>query len=235
MKIFAHSCCALALFSATASAATIVQTENYSFTPNGSADLVFNQFDTSLGTLESITISISLTKTGGSLFIDNDSTTPGSGDITQTVVIDLVSSDVTLTNTSFQPMGQNITAASVYSASVEGDDGDTDTIVGNSDGFQDDAGPDNDGTVFSTPVNASDSDDVASAVWGDYQGLGTYTLTVQGLQSSDTSTIGGAAFSGTPSEASGSVTVVYTYSPVPEPSITLLGGLGLLGLFRRRR
>lgn len=231
------------LIAGSAQAGSIVQIQSFSFVPNGTQTLVFDQFDPNGGelgirTLTSITISWQLIKTGGSLYVDNDSTTPGSGSITQSVIIDLLSTDVALTDTGFSAIGQNITAVTSYTATVGADDGDIDAVVGNSDGFQT-GGSDFDGTEFANSPTVTGSSDVNSGAYNSgavgYIGSGTFEIDATGTQTGDTSAIGGAAFSGTPSTAFGDVTVTYNYTAIPEPSAALLGGLGALLLLRRRR
>lgn len=231
------------MIAGSAQASSIVQIQNFSFVPNGTVNLTFDQFDPNGGelgtrTLTSITLSWQVIKTGGSLYVDNDSTTPGSGSITQSVVIDLVSSDVSLINTGAQTMGQNITAVTSYTATVGADDGDIDGIIGNSDNFQT-GGPDFDGTEFANSETVTGSGDVFGAFYEigntGYIGAGTFVISATGLQSSDTSAIGGAAFAGTPATAFGNVTVTYNYTAIPEPSAALLGAFGSLLLLRRRR
>lgn len=216
-----------ASFSGVCSAATIVQTKSFSFVPDGSAALTFDQFDPSLGTLESITITTNVTKTGGSLFVDNESAAPASGNISQSVTIDL-SSPVSLVDGSLLPIGNGVAATSVYAASVGVDDGDGAGVQS--------TGADYDGTSFG-PVSNSQTRDVHTLVFGDYKGTGTYVIDVVGVQGFNTSAIGGAAVAIDPATASGDVTITYTYSvsAIPEPSSALLGGLGLLALLRRRR
>ncbi len=207
------------------SAATIVQTQNFSFVPAGTAPLTFNQFDTSLGTLTSITITTNVTKTGGSLFVDNESATPASGNISQSVTINLTSSSVGLVDAGFSPIGTGVTATSIYAASVGADDGDGPSVQT--------FGLDYDGTSFG-PTSTGQTKDVNTAAFGGYQGLGTYVINADGVQGFNTSAIGGAAVAIDPATVSGDVTITYTYT-VPEPSSALLGGLGCLALLRRRR
>jgi hypothetical protein len=227
-----HTILALAALSAPAFGATIVQTQNFSFVPDGSAVLTFDQFDTlgGLRDLDLVTISITLTKLDGALFVDNDSVNPASGNITQTVTISL-SAAFGIVDNSFQPIGSGVQAVSTYFADLGGDDGDTDTIVGNNDGFQNDGGVDVDGTNFGPETTTVGATTVNSATYGNYIGTGTFDITINGLQGTSTASVGGAAFSGEPATATGSVTITY----VPEPSIAILGGLGILGILRRRR
>ncbi len=209
-----------------ASAATITQIETYSFIPTGSAVLVFDKFDPSLGTLDSVTITTNVTKTGGSLYVDNESSEPASGDISQSVTITLSSSDVDLLAAPSGSIGVNITATSTYTAVTGPDDGDGSGVQN--------TGEDYDGTAFG-PVSVSETKTVRAIVQSGYEGVGTYSITANGSQGFDTSAIGGAAVAIDPASVSGNVTVTYTYTPIPEPASALLGGLGILTLLRRRR
>jgi hypothetical protein len=225
MKMIIPLLTALSLASAV-HGATIVQTKTFSFVPDGSANLVFDQFDSSLGTLTSIVITTNITKSGGSLFVDNDSETPASGNISQSVTISLSSGDVVLTDTSLQPIGNNLTATSFYFATVGADDGD-------GPGVQTD-GLDYDGTVFAN-VSNSTSGTVNSAGEAGYIGTGTFQINAGGTQGFNTSAIGGAAVVIDPASVSGDVTITYNYEAIPEPASAIFGALGLLTLLRRRR
>lgn len=205
--------------------ATISQTQNFSFVPDGTAPLTFNQFDTSLGTLISITITTNVTKTGGSLYVDNESATPASGNISQSVTINLTSSSVGLVDAGFSPIGTGVSATSTYFANVGADDGDGPGVQT--------TGPDYDGTSFG-PVSNSQTKDVNTGAFGGYQGLGTFVIDAGGVQGFNTSAIGGAAVAIDPATALGDVTILYTYT-VPEPSSALLGAIGCVALLRRRR
>lgn len=219
-----HTLTLAASLAGVCSAATIVQTKNFSFVPDGTAALTFNQFDTSIGTLTSITITTNVTKTGGSLFVDNESATPASGNISQSVTINLTSL-VGLVDAGFSPIGTGVAATSTYSASVGADDGDGPGVQS--------TGLDYDGTSFG-PTSNSQTKDVNSLAFGGYEGTGTYVINAGGVQGFNTSAIGGAAVAIDPATASGDVTITYTYT-VPEPSSALLGGIGCLALLRRRR
>jgi hypothetical protein len=220
-----HSVTLAIFLSGVGTGATIVQMQNFSFVPDGTAPLTFNQFDTSLGTLTTITIVTNVVKTGGSLFVDNESAFPASGNISQSVTINLTSS-VALIDSGFGPIGTGVSAVSTYAASVGADDGDGAGVQS--------TGLDYDGTSFG-PASNSQTKNVNTLAFGGYQGIGTYVVNAGGVQGFNTSAIGGAAVAIDPATVSGDVTITYTYTPVPEPSAALLGGIGFLALLRRRR
>ncbi len=229
----AHTLLSFTLLGAAANAATIVQTQNYSFTPTGNQNLIFNKFDTFGGNriLNSVTITTSLTKSGGSLYVDNDSATAGSGSISQTVRIDLTAPGVNMMSTSFGAIGSNVSSTTSYFVSLEADDGDGSQYQS--------GGPDWGGTTFADQT-ATRTEEVSSLVSDSFKGTGaTFTINVAGVQSTDTQSISGASGAFSPASASGYVTVTYNYTdltPVPEPASWLIvcGGLGA-GVFVRRR
>jgi hypothetical protein len=211
-----------------ASAATITQTGSYSFIPTGSQTLAYNKFNPALGTLTSVTVTTSLTKSGGSLFLDNDSGTAASGNVSQTVRIDLASGDVSFVAT-VGTAGSNVNASTNFSVSLAADTG------GDVSGYQNDGGADNGGQAFSD-VSTSQTKTINPFFQNTYEGTGTFDITVDGIQSFNTSTVSGAAGSFTNSAATGEVTITYNYTAaIPEPTSALLGGIGLLALLRRRR
>ncbi len=78
---------------------------------------------------------------------------------------------------------------------------------------------------------------IAGAYFSNYQssgGSGSVTFKAQNVFSITTT---GASYEVTSSDvgAQTQFAVTYTYDVIPEPSAALLGGLGLLGLLRRRR
>jgi hypothetical protein len=214
----------LATCGGLASAATIVQTETYAFIPAGSQTLVFDKFDTLGGTrtLISVTIQHSLTKKGGSLYVDNDSAIGGTGTISQATFI-ILSGRPMVDDFGTDLTSKSLTAVSFYAAAVGSDDGD-------GAGFQA-SGPDYDGILFADST-VSSSGEVGSAFLSSYTGTDTFTLTATGTQGVDVSSISGVAGSFSPAGAEGFVTITYNY--VPEPDVTLLGGIGVFLLLRRR-
>ncbi len=77
---------------------------------------------------------------------------------------------------------------------------------------------------------------VASGFWSAYEGTGSIYLQLKN-NPGITMTAPTAQFSGTNATAFADVTVTYTYTPVPEPSTygLMLGGLALAGAALRRR
>jgi hypothetical protein len=72
-----------------------------------------------------------------------------------------------------------------------------------------------------------------------YTGIGTFGIDVEAVVQNFLSTSGGfGPIQQTPGSTDGTVTVTYTYDPIPEPTTALLLGGGLLGIAaagRRRR
>lgn len=218
--------------SGLASAFTIVQTKSHSGVPDYDAPLVFDKFDDLGGTytLTSITITTDVTKTGGSLYVDNDSGDPASGNLTQNITITLDSVDVALLASTGGLIGVNVIATSTYMATTAADNGD-------GAGFQAEASAplnDYDGATFVTDTGTQ-TKNVKSTVWSDYIGATgtTYTIHALGSQGFTAAAFGGAFMQIAP--ATGAVDVTVTYNYIPEPAAALLGGLGLLTILRRRR
>jgi hypothetical protein len=172
-----------------------------------------------------------LNKTGGSFQIDNDSATAGTIDLTHSVTGSL-SSTVSLLNTSLVAIGTSgsLTASSSLTGqSIAATTGDSVSTF-NSTGLGD--------NVVFNPENSSDSDTgtISSFVQAQYEGTGTYTTTVNALQTVGVTGVSGLQQAFTVSSLSGDVVVTYNYTAVvPEPASALLGGLGFLAILRRRR
>ena len=231
---FATSLLFLSSFAGIASAATIVQTGSYSFVPDGSQSLTFNKFNTALGTLNSVTVTVVLNKTGGSYAVDNDSATAGTITLNHNVVgsLSVISGGVGLIRNDFSSIGASgtLTAASSLSdqavAATTGDSASTFNATGLGD------------YVIFNPADTSTSNSgtVASFAQSSYEGTGSFVLGLGATQSISASGLGGLQQAFTVSSVSGDVTVTYNYTAaVPEPASALLGGLGLLALLRRRR
>ena len=220
--------------SASAKADTIVQMQNFNGTPAFVDTLTFNQFDGSLGTLNSITVEFELTSQNGQLLLDNDAQQAANGTVQYGSNGSLSSADVGLINAGFQPVVGTLLAVSAGAQNLAGDDGDVE--VGGTANFSL-AGPDA-GTL--APANATDngSGNIALAAFGDYIGLGTYDIDVNSGQIIDFGGIGGVQFQGDPISVTGFVKITYDFTAnIPEP--TTIGVLsiafGFLGLRRNRK
>ncbi len=75
---------------------------------------------------------------------------------------------------------------------------------------------------------------ITSTYWSAYSGSGNVTFEIK---NNFTITTTGASYTVDTSGAGANsqVAVTYTYTPIPEPVAALLGGIGLITLFRRRR
>lgn len=232
-KTFSIVAIAFASLMGLSQAATIVQTQSFSFVPNGNQVLTFNSFNTNSGTftLQSVTISITLNKVGGSLQVDNDSATGGTIDLSHQVVGSLSNSlgGGSLTRANFTIIGSSgsLTASSTLPGQTIGA-----TTGDATDAFNNTA--DVDFLAFNPGnTSASDSGAVRTDSISLYEGTGTFTNTLSASQLTSATGLGGLQQAFTVSNVSGDVTITYTY--IPEPSTALLGALGVLGLLRRRR
>ena len=227
----------LTLFTALAgfsSAATIVQTQAFSFVPNGGANLLFNKFNTTLGTLNSVTVSVLMNKNGGRFEVDNDSATGGTLTLTHTVT-GLLSSPVSLVKTGgASSVGQSgsVTAVSTLgSVTIGATTGDPTNAFN--------AQPASADYVSFSPssTSASDTGNIDAGFISQYAFAGsqTFGMTFGGLQTVQATGVSGLQQSFTVSDVLGNVTVTYNYTAVPEPASALLGGIGCLALLRRRR
>lgn len=217
-----------------APAATLVQLQSFAFLPDGSQDLTFDKFDPSLGTLTSVSVSVTLNKSGGRFEVDNDSTSSGFITLEHNVVgnLSVVAGGVGLFRNDFTTIGASgtLTASSSMPAQevfgTSGDNTDTFDATGQSDYLRFNPGN----------ASASDSGTIAASAQSSYVGPGTFVLGANALQSVSVTGLGGLQQAITVADVSGEVTVTYNYlATVPEPTSALLGGLGCLLLLRRRR
>lgn len=211
----------------------MLQTQSFAFLPDGSQDLTFDKFDTTLGTLTSVIVSVTLHKSGGQFEVDNDSTDSGTITLEHNVIgtLSVVSGGVGLLRDDMTMIGAfgTLTAtSSMPPQEVLGTTGD-DTETFDATGLSD--------YVRFNPMDASSSDSgtIASSAQSAFEGPETFVLGANALQSVTVTGLGGLQQAITVANVSGNVSVTYHYDAVPEPAAALLGSLGCLLLLRRRR
>lgn len=222
----------VALTSTVASAYTITQTQNYGGVPDYNQVLIFNQFDDLGGTLtlQSVYVEVNLTANGGALRCDNDAVEPASGAIEFGAQV-AVGSSVSMIDAMFQPIFQagDVKATGGTMLNLAADDGDEE--VGGTPNFSM-AGLDY-GFYKGGSVSDGDNGIVNSAVYFQYIGLGTFTVTLDSSQVANYGSLGGVQAQIDPLTTTGTVKVVYTY--IPEPAALGLLAMGGLMFIRRRR
>jgi hypothetical protein len=207
----------VALAAASVSAATISYSQSKAVSTVGWTQvLAMQQFDPSLGALNSVTFSLAAL-CEGSGFAENMSTTSTSPfNWELSVLVQLKRADNSLL-LQLQPF----TASPVYTLGVF-------------DGAMDFGGT----SGITDPKSCNDSGSVAGTV-GDLAAFtGNGTVNVTAVASAKSKVYGGGNIvMGTSTGAGADVTVTYDYTPVPEPSsmLALIAGLGSLLAFRRRR
>ena len=225
---------AVVALSGSAMAATITQTQNFSGTTTYSSSLTFNQFDDAGGwrILSSIELRANTTAVGGALRLDNDQTSAASGSVNFGSQTLLSSNDVVMRNTSGE-IFQSTSLRATGSASINlgADDGDTE--VGGTSNYSQ-VGVDF-GSYTGGTTNSSASGFVKSSYFVDYIGSGTFAVSVDASQVADYSSFSGVQAQIDPLTSSGSMTIIYTYTAVPEPAAMALLGLTSIPVLRRRR
>ena len=184
---------------------TITQTKNFTGNPGYSRSLVYDQFNPALGTLTSIQIIFNMNTSGGYLSVDNDGDTPASTTVELGATGRISSSDVPLVNGSFQPIGSNLRASTGQTFSLGPEDGDGPGNV--------DPSPDDGATHSGGSDSDTDTDNVNAAVFGDYTGTGSYTVTMEASSIIDFGGVGGVEGSFGPPVVGGDLTIIYTYTP----------------------
>ena len=213
---------ALLLAVAPASALTVTQTLPYAGTPNLTAPLTFDSFDTSLGTLQSVEILADIEVTAGAFVVDNDSPASASVDISYGILATLVSAGEVVFPTVSANGGDSVSLV------LDPDDGDGAPIDG--------SGPD--GATFSMVGFADSASALTSVVahlmsFEDISAGPDFVINMQANQEFSISGDSGVDGGFLSADVEGEVTVIYNY--VPEPATMSLLGIGALALIRRKK
>jgi len=218
MKKTSMLCLALALLAGAAQAATIVQDFDTGIISPGNPTVSafnVNLFDSSLGTLTKVTISMTLNSWGGSYTIENI-TAPSSlieGNFHQGVTASLSGMRV--------PEGYATLFAGQTKYASLAETGMTDSLFG---------------PTFAEREVRTTSADALEAYFALYQGSGTYVLNMNTYQNNSFDGAGAVRGTYESAQARGFLTVTYEFTPVPEPTglALLVFGCAALGLRRRQ-
>lgn len=224
-----------------ASALTVIYTDTISVTEgstiNGSNLLNLTKFNPALGTLNNVSITITLSAPSFNLIVDNDTDQAASGTVSfGTLGGSSFSSTASTLDGDFNSLsGSNFNVATQSGAFTVAANTTDPTNVFNNDG-------DADNFTFTTNsvlVGQITTRQINELVWSQWTGAtGTVDLDlavdfVTDLNVDPGGGSGVVRFQGTIPTSTYSAMVTYSY--IPEPSTALLGALGALGLLRRRR
>lgn len=198
-----------------AAAATSTQTLNVATTlTDWSEVLAFDQFDSSLGTLTSVEITLSGTATT-SIFLDNQAEGASEGTVSTRVRWRL-SDPSSLIGT---PTGNKI---NMFLPDIDG------AFYSLASGEEITLGEFTDFAVWNQTFTGG-------SVLTEFTGVGTIGLTLSTLTGTVLENEGGNTTAVQTTTANGTVTVVYTYETVPEPTTALLVGVSGAFLLLARR
>jgi hypothetical protein len=218
------------LSSVSAFGAVYSQMQSFAGVPNINNTFTFNQFDTSLGTLTAIEITLTINSDGGIYILDNDSASNASGTFEFGAMGSISSTDVVLLNSMFAAVPGNVGAYHSQAFSLAANNGDG---IGNIDA----TGPDGMTYTGSSESNTK-TGTVSNMLWSmgakGFLGTGTYNLLCSVIQWSNLTSSGGVEYSVTPVTASGSGQVKYVYDAIPEPATMIILALGALIPMKKR-
>jgi len=196
---------ALALAGAQAfGQSTITQTNTFSSLPDpADQDLIFNQFDPSLGTLTSVQIDLTNVVVSGTASVTNES----GGKSRYTISL---AGDYVITDSHGKTVDVTLTTPTQNSGNISS------------------------GTTFTTTTETSAPVGVKSVLFSDapslapYIGNGTTGATVVLTSDNSVDVVSGATPNTTSqiSTGSGTYELIYTYTPVPEPSKSAIFTIG---------
>jgi hypothetical protein len=230
---------AVAFAAPALNAASVVYNDTMSVTEGATNTLNLNKFNSALGTLTKVEVTVILSIPSFSIIVDNDSENSANVTVTFGTLggVTYTSSASTLDGSLTTLSGSNFNVATQSSSFTVGAQNTDPT-----DAFNNDSGGDNGSfTTSSVSVGQTTTREINSAAWIQWTGAsGTVDMEllidfVTDMNINSGGSGGEVRFQGVIPSATYSAEVTYTYTAIPEPTAALLGGLGFLCLLRRRR